>query len=193
MHPEERNGRGSGQHHLIRPAQVRSRGIQDDRESAGETCRELLYVPDLVLVLQVLEREPRREGVPLPATGHEASPPYFSASSAASRWAPSSSIIATPSLSFFADFSEETCEAVWMIFSAIEVLTASEGSLVRFESASSRPTRFIINGMASELTASDPKLRVGRRPFFMTRSRTILLVVRASDATPMSIASFALK
>ncbi len=73
------------------------------------------------------------------------------------------------------------------------VLAASEGSLVRFESASSRPTRFIISGMASELTASEPKLSVGRRPFFMTRSRTILLVVRASDATPMSMASFALK
>ena len=100
---------------------------------------------------------------------------------------------ATPRRSPFPDFSAADCDAVWRTFDARSALAAGVASLLRPKSASSSPTRFITSGMESELTLSEPKLSAGSSPLFITLSRRRLRVMSASEATPMSIASFALK
>jgi hypothetical protein len=64
---------------------------------------------------------------------------------------------------------------------------------MRLASVSSRPTMFMTKGMVSVVTASEPPASDGRRPLFSVLSISLLLVERASAATPIRRASFALK
>ena len=94
---------------------------------------ELADVVHLLGVVEVLQRQPGGCEYPALLEALEVRPAVLLSVQGGEPRAPSSSMIAMPSRSFFPDFSAATWEAVWRIFAASSALAAGAGSLVRSE------------------------------------------------------------